>query len=80
MELWCNESQERYVLAVADERLDDFIALCERERCIYAVLGKATAERVLRVEDSHFDNLPVDMPLEILLGKAPKMHRRRFPE
>jgi phosphoribosylformylglycinamidine synthase len=76
MELWCNESQERYVLAVADERLDDFIALCKRERCIYAVLGKATAERVLRVEDTHFDNFPVDMPLEILLGKAPKMHRQ----
>jgi len=76
MELWCNESQERYVLAVADERLDDFIALCQRERCIYAVLGKATAERVLRVEDPHFGNYPVDLPLEILLGKAPKMHRK----
>jgi len=76
MELWCNESQERYVLAVADDRLDDFIALCKRERCIYAVLGKATAECVLRVEDTHFDNFPVDMPLEILLGKAPKMHRQ----
>jgi phosphoribosylformylglycinamidine synthase len=75
MELWCNESQERYVLAVSDERLDDFIALCERERCIYAVLGKATARRVLRVEDPHFDNYAVDLPLEILLGKAPKMHR-----
>ena len=75
MELWCNESQERYVLAVADARLDDFIALCERERCIYAVLGKATADRVLRVEDPHFDNYAVDLPLEILLGKAPKMHR-----
>ncbi len=76
MELWCNESQERYVLAVSDERLEDFIALCERERCIYAVLGKAMAERVLRVEDSYFDNSPVDLPLEILLGKAPKMHRQ----
>ncbi len=75
MELWCNESQERYVLAVSDERLDDFIALCERERCIYAVLGKATARRVLRVEDPHFNNYAVDLPLEILLGKAPKMHR-----
>jgi len=75
MELWCNESQERYVLAVSDDRLDDFIALCERERCIYAVLGKATVDRVLRVEDPHFDNYAVDLPLEILLGKAPKMHR-----
>jgi len=76
MELWCNESQERYVLAVADARLDEFIALCERERCIYAVLGKATADRVLRVEDPHFNNTPVDLPLEILLGKVPKTHRK----
>ena len=75
MEIWCNESQERYVLAVADDRLDDFIALCERERCIYAVLGKATEQRHLRVEDPHFDNTPVDLSLEVLLGKPPKMHR-----
>jgi len=76
MELWCNESQERYVLAVSDQRLDDFIALCERERCIYAVLGKATAEPVLRVKDPHYGNFAVDLPLEILLGKAPKMQRK----
>ena len=75
MEIWCNESQERYVLAVADERLDDFIALCERERCIYAVLGKATDERRLVVRDPHFGNTPVDLPLEVLLGKPPKMYR-----
>ncbi len=74
-EIWCNESQERYVLAVADERLDDFIALCERERCPYAVLGKATAEPQLVVSDEIFSNEPVNMPLEILLGKPPKMHR-----
>ncbi len=75
MEIWCNESQERYVLAVADERLDDFIALCERERCIYAVLGKATEKRDLCVIDPSFDNKPVDLPLDVLLGKPPKMHR-----
>ncbi|MGD8348265.1 MAG: phosphoribosylformylglycinamidine synthase [Gammaproteobacteria bacterium] len=75
MEIWCNESQERYVLAVADDRLDDFVALCERERCIYALLGKATGERRLKVRDPHFDNTPVDLPLEVLLGKPPKMHR-----
>ncbi len=75
MEIWCNESQERYVLAVLDERLPDFISLCERERCIYAVLGKATEHRVLRVDDTQFDNRPVDLPLEVLLGKPPKMHR-----
>jgi phosphoribosylformylglycinamidine synthase len=75
MEIWCNESQERYVLAVADERLPDFIVLCERERCIYAILGKATERRDLRVNDAQFDNRPVDLPLEVLLGKPPKMHR-----
>ena len=74
-EIWCNESQERYVLAVSDERLADFIALCERERCPYAVLGKATAEQNLVVSDEVFNNHPVDMPLDILLGKPPKMHR-----
>ncbi len=74
-EIWCNESQERYVLAVADERLDDFIELCERERCPYAVLGKATVEQQLVVSDETFGNDPVNMPLEILLGKPPKMHR-----
>ena len=75
MEIWCNESQERYVLAVADDRLDDFIALCQRERCIYAVLGKATENRDLRVNDTQFDDQPVDLPLNVLLGKPPKMHR-----
>jgi phosphoribosylformylglycinamidine synthase len=75
MEIWCNESQERYVLAIDDRRLDDFISLCERERCIHAVLGKATEQRILRVSDPHFDNRPVDLPLDVLLGKPPKMHR-----
>jgi phosphoribosylformylglycinamidine synthase len=75
MEIWCNESQERYVLAIADERLPDFIAICERERCIYAVLGKATEQRQLQVSDPYFDNMPVDLPLDVLLGKPPKVHR-----
>jgi phosphoribosylformylglycinamidine synthase len=75
MEIWCNESQERYVLAVSDARLDDFISLCERERCIYAVLGKATEEKILRIDDPLFDNKPVNLPLDVLLGKPPKMFR-----
>lgn len=74
-EIWCNESQERYVLAVSDEKLAGFIELCERERCPFAVLGKATTEQQLVVSDKEFGNNPVDMPLEILLGKPPKMHR-----
>ncbi len=74
-EIWCNESQERYVLAIAPEHMDAFIALCERERCPYAVLGEATAEKTLVVDDAHFGNRPIDMPLEVLLGKPPRMRR-----
>ncbi|KZN33077.1 phosphoribosylformylglycinamidine synthase [Pseudoalteromonas luteoviolacea S2607] len=74
-EIWCNESQERYVLAVAAEDFARFEEICKRERAQYAVIGEATEERHLTVADSHFDNNPVDLPLEVLLGKAPKMHR-----
>jgi phosphoribosylformylglycinamidine synthase len=73
--IWCNESQERYVLAVKPEDLAVFEALCERERCPYAVVGEATDEKHLRVGDRHFDNNPVDLPMSILFGKPPKMHR-----
>ncbi|TCV12172.1 phosphoribosylformylglycinamidine synthase [Vibrio crassostreae] len=75
LEIWCNESQERYVMAVADEDMATFDAICKRERAPYAVVGKATEERELKLEDSHFDNTPIDMPMDILLGKTPKMHR-----
>jgi phosphoribosylformylglycinamidine synthase len=74
-EIWSNEAQERYVLAIAPERLDEFRALCERERCPFAVLGVATDDGQLTVKDEHFGNKPVDMPMEVLLGKAPKLHR-----
>ncbi|MCE9569263.1 MAG: phosphoribosylformylglycinamidine synthase [Rhodocyclales bacterium] len=74
-EIWSNEAQERYVLAIAPERLDEFRALCERERCPFAVLGVATDDGQLTVTDDHFGNKPVDMPMEVLLGKAPKLHR-----
>jgi phosphoribosylformylglycinamidine synthase len=75
MEIWCNESQERYVLAVSADKLALFESICERERCPFAVLGEATDESHLTVTDSQFDNNPVDMPLPILLGKAPKLHK-----
>lgn len=75
MEIWSNESQERYVMAIAVDRLDEFKALCERERCPYAVLGLTTEEKDLKVLDKHFDDYPVDMPLDVLLGKPPKMTR-----
>jgi phosphoribosylformylglycinamidine synthase len=80
-EIWSNEAQERYVLAIAPERLDEFRALCERERCPFAVLGVATDDGQLTVRDEHFGNKPVDMPMEVLLGKAPRLHRdaRRQP-
>ncbi|MBP6507237.1 MAG: phosphoribosylformylglycinamidine synthase [Opitutaceae bacterium] len=75
LEIWCNESQERYVLAVPTARLDVFQKLCERERCPFAVVGEATAQPQLVVEDPHFQNTPIDLPLDVLLGKPPRMHR-----
>ncbi len=76
LELWCNESQERYVLAVPADRIDAFAKLCERERCPFAVVGEATEEKRLVVEDPHFKNQPIDLPLDVLLGKPPRMHRK----
>jgi phosphoribosylformylglycinamidine synthase len=75
MELWCNESQERYVLCVDAAKLDDFAAICERERCPYAVIGEIDGTGVLVLEDTKNGTRPVDLPLEVLLGKAPKMSR-----
>ncbi|HEX5160916.1 MAG TPA: phosphoribosylformylglycinamidine synthase [Steroidobacteraceae bacterium] len=75
MELWCNESQERYVLIVDAARLEDFAAICRRERCPFAVLGTIDGTGVLVLEDRRNGTRPVDLPLEVLLGKAPKMLR-----
>ncbi len=75
MEIWCNESQERYVMAVDAERLDEFKAICERERCPYAVVGEATDEETLILGDAHFDNNPIDLPMSLLFGKPPRMLR-----
>ncbi|WP_144979499.1 phosphoribosylformylglycinamidine synthase [Halomonas sp. C22] len=83
LEIWCNEAQERYVLAVAPEDLDTFDALCKRERCPYAVVGEAQAEHHLEVRDGHFETKPVDLPMSVLFGKPPKMTRsfeRQTPE
>jgi phosphoribosylformylglycinamidine synthase len=77
-EIWCNESQERYVLAIAPESLALFSALCERERCPFSVVGVATQERQLVVSDNEArsgEQAPVNMPMNVLLGKPPKMHR-----
>ncbi len=75
LEIWCNESQERYVLAVPADRLETFAAICARERAPFAVVGEATEEKRLVVDDPHFGNTPIDLPLEVLLGKPPRMHR-----
>ena len=82
MAIWSNESQERYVVAVVSHKLAVFESICQRERCLYAVVGQTTEERFLSVNDAHFNNKPVHMPLEVLLGKPPKLsidaHRREF--
>ncbi len=75
LEIWCNESQERYVMAVAPENLDRFDALCRRERCPYAVIGDATEEHHLQLSDSYFNDRPVELPMDVLFGKPPRMHR-----
>ena len=75
LELWCNEAQERYVLVIAAAQLPAFGALCDRERCPFAVVGEVTDDGRLTVTDPLFDEQPVDMPLETLLGKPPRMTR-----
>jgi phosphoribosylformylglycinamidine synthase len=75
MEIWCNEAQERYVLALAPGSEPVFAALCERERCPYAVVGEITGDGRLLVSDPLLGAAPVDMPIEVLLGKAPRMTR-----
>ncbi|MDR0716978.1 MAG: phosphoribosylformylglycinamidine synthase [Azoarcus sp.] len=76
LEIWSNEAQERYVLAIAPADLDAFAAICARERCPFAVLGAASADGRLVVRDRHFGNTPVDMDMKVLLGTPPKMTRQ----
>ena len=88
VEIWCNEAQERYVMAIAEANLAQFEKICQRERCPYAVVGVATDELHLSLSDSHFakdannssaelpTDMPIDMPMDVLFGKAPKMHRK----
>ncbi|MEX2132201.1 MAG: phosphoribosylformylglycinamidine synthase [Pseudohongiellaceae bacterium] len=75
LEIWCNEAQERYVLAVSSARLAEFEAICRRERCPFAVVGEATNARSLQLHDSHFNNDPISLPMAVLFGKSPGMHR-----
>lgn len=75
LEIWCNEAQERYVMAVRPGDLDVFTAICERERCPHAVVGESVEDRVLIVNDRELKSTPVDLPMSVLFGKPPKMHR-----
>lgn len=71
--IWCNESQERFVLAIDKQHIDTFVAICQRERCPVAVVGEATDEERLLVRDAHFDNDPIDLPMATLFEKMPRM-------
>ena len=75
MQIWCNEAQERYVVAINPESLALFASFCEREHCLYAVIGEATEEEHLSLTDSLLSDKPVDIPMSILFGKPPKLHR-----
>ncbi len=81
VEIWCNEAQERYVLAVAEKNIERFAHLCQRERCPFAIVGEATDAMQLTLTDEHFKDRddfiqePIDMPMDVLFGKPPKMHR-----
>ena len=75
MQIWCNEAQERYVVAIKPESLPEFAAFCEREHCLYAVIGEATAEEHLTLDDKWLGGKPIDLPMSVLFGKPPKMHR-----
>ena len=75
MEIWCNEAQERYVLALLPGTVEQFKAICERERCPFAAVGEITADGLLKVTDPVLHDVPVDMPIDVLLGKAPRMTR-----
>ena len=75
LEIWCNEAQERYVMAVNSANIERFDAICRRERCPYALVGVTTEEKYIRLNDRHFDNSPIDLPMDLLFGKPPKMYR-----
>ena len=75
MQIWCNEAQERYVVAIRPESLELFSAFCEREHCLFAVIGEATEEEHLTLSDALLGDKPVDIPMSVLFGKSPKLHR-----
>ncbi len=80
LEIWCNEAQERYVLAIAQDQIGVFEEICKRERCPFAVVGETLDEQHLRLADKVFENAPVDLPMSVLFGKPPKMTREFTPQ
>ena len=77
LEIWCNEAQERYVLVIGAEHIERFVALCARERCPCAVVGDTTDDGWLKVSDRLLEAAPVDVPLDVILGKPPQDDARR---
>ncbi|MFT4797309.1 MAG: phosphoribosylformylglycinamidine synthase [Candidatus Azotimanducaceae bacterium] len=75
LEIWCNEAQERYVMAVAQQDVAQFKAICDRERCPFAIVGEAVDQQHLLVNDTLLASNPVDLPMSVLFGKAPRMHK-----
>lgn len=75
LQIWCCEAQERYVMAVSEDRVKDFTHFANRERCPFAIVGRATSDQRLVLEDSRFGNRPIDLPMSVLFGKTPKMSR-----
>ena len=76
MQIWCNEAQERYVVAISPESLDLFESFCKREHCLYAVIGEAVNEEHLTLTDALLGEKPVDIPMSVLFGKPPKIHKK----
>ncbi|MCK5889313.1 MAG: phosphoribosylformylglycinamidine synthase [Methylococcales bacterium] len=75
MQIWCNEAQERYVVAISPASLDLFSKFCQREHCLFAVIGQATDEEHLSLSDAWLGGKPVDIPMSILFGQSPKIHK-----
>ena len=75
LEIWCNEAQERYVLAIPEDRFGAFAQVCERERCPFAVVGEATERQHIELRDAKFGNTPIDLPMSVLFGKPPGLHK-----
>jgi len=75
LEIWCNESQERYVIAIKEKSINLFDEICLKERAPYALLGSVTEDRHLLLEDSHFNNKPIDIEMSLLFGSSPKIHK-----